>query len=450
MLIAGILTILTGAFSFAADPLKWLLTKISTGLTQMITGFAHVFIGATAIGLKSIFLAGDAGATSPGAIIVWCAIGLAFIAGCVQAAKMAISGRGAPMAVAAGGLLRTILVIAAGPFIVLAATTLANQLAAAVVQGSLGSGTVTAFVQRLVLGGTATMGAFVLVVVELAMVLIVMVLLVELLARQVAILLLLFSLPLAAAGSMLDETSQWWARARSQLLTVIMVKPVIAIVFAVGFLVGGNPGATTLSGQIKDTLTAVMVLAVAAIAWPVLARYLSVWEGDRSPVAAAAVGGAVAAGMMAGRLGMGAATGGGSMAAGGVGGALEAANSRAVGGFGEAMPSEGGGEPGGPSGAPNASANEGVAGAGGGGAGGESSAASSAGGSAESGGGPGAGGDVGAPVGAGVPSGQPGGDGPGGAGGADAGPSVGGSASGARGGADGPSPQETAAEAAAQ
>lgn len=318
MLIAGIVTDIVGALSFASDPIKWLLQQMATALKQMLTGFAHLFLGMTHIGLRGIITTAQQGSDSPGALIVWAALGLAVIGMFFQVAKTAILGRGAPLAQAIAGLVRTLVVLAAGPMLVLLAVTVANSFATAVVKGSMQGQAITSFLFHFevggVLNGGLSMAEILSLVVVVIMVLSLIVLYIELLVRNVAIVLLLFSLPLAAAGSMLGETSQWWQRARSQLIGVIMLKPVIALIFAFGFLIGAGTGTHNIGGEISATLTGAMVLVVAAFAWPMIARYMAFHDAERSPLGAMVVGAGAAAGTFFGRKAAAASTGGAAAA----------------------------------------------------------------------------------------------------------------------------------------
>lgn len=376
--IGGILTVITHvttSISFAVNPLGYIAAHVTNGFANVAKAFAHYFLSSGNIDFQSIFHAGTAGKTSIGAIVIWCTAGLAVIAVMVQAAKMAFTGDGRHMGKALTGLVRVIAVAVGGPVIVLALLSLSSALTTAIVHGQGFSSSVTAFTTKLVAPLSSSLGSLLLIVLGLIAIVGIAILFVEMLARAAGIVILVLTLPLAAAGSMLDETPNWWGKARSQLIALIFLKPVIAVIFAIGFLIGGvqNPG-----GTVQGALVGLMTLALACIAWPVLAKYLTFYEGSKSGMGGALGGAAIAGGGMAMSVGMMAGSGGAAFAGGaaggaaggfggggggggGLAGALEASNTR-----GGGAPSGGGGSGG--AGARGAGAGGPGAGAGGGGA----------------------------------------------------------------------------------
>jgi hypothetical protein len=75
--------------------------------------------------------------------------------------------------------------------------------------------------------------------------------------------------PIAAAGQTSDATRAWWPRLVSSTTQLIILKPIIALVFAVGFgLAGGSQDQETL-------LVELLVLLLAVLAWPMVARFFA-------------------------------------------------------------------------------------------------------------------------------------------------------------------------------
>jgi hypothetical protein len=112
-------------------------------------------------------------------------------------------------------------------------------------------------------------GLSLLLVLALAGILLVIVLWVEMLLRNAAIAVLIAMSPIAAAGQVSEATKTWWPRMASATVQLIILKPVIALVFAVGFGMAGQ------SNGIPALLQGLLVLALAVFAWPVIARFFT-------------------------------------------------------------------------------------------------------------------------------------------------------------------------------
>ncbi|NUR00369.1 MAG: hypothetical protein HOY79_28725 [Streptomyces sp.] len=127
----------------------------------------------------------------------------------------------------------------------------------------------------------------------------------ELLMRTAAITILVATSPIAAAGQVNDSTKSWWSKVVSAAIQLIILKPVIALVFMLGFKI------STQSSGIQQTLAGLLILLMAVFAWPSVARFFA--------FASVAVGGAAGLGGLLGfASGRGAAMA--SAAGGGVGG----------------------------------------------------------------------------------------------------------------------------------
>jgi len=108
----------------------------------------------------------------------------------------------------------------------------------------------------------------------------------ELLMRAAAITILVATSPIAAAGQVNDSTKSWWSKLVSATTQLIILKPIIALVFILGF------DTSTQSTGVQETLTGLLILLLAVFAWPSVARFFA--------FASVAVGGAAGLGGLLG------------------------------------------------------------------------------------------------------------------------------------------------------
>jgi hypothetical protein len=94
----------------------------------------------------------------------------------------------------------------------------------------------------------------------------------QLLIRNVAVTVLVAVSPIAAAGQVAAATQQWWRKLIRATIQLIALKPVVALIFAVGLTLPGS------SGTVEKLLSGMLVLALAGIAWPAMARASAVLE----------------------------------------------------------------------------------------------------------------------------------------------------------------------------
>jgi hypothetical protein len=94
----------------------------------------------------------------------------------------------------------------------------------------------------------------------------------QLLIRNVAVTVLVAVSPIAAAGQVAHATQQWWRKLVRATIQLIVLKPVVALVFAVGLTMPGT------SGSVEKLLAGMLVLLLAGIAWPAMARASAVLE----------------------------------------------------------------------------------------------------------------------------------------------------------------------------
>jgi hypothetical protein len=151
--------------------------------------------------------------------------------------------------------------------------------------------------------GQALLSASLLLIIALIGIVLVIVLWFELLLRNAAIAILIAMSPITAAGQMAETTKVWWQRTCSAAIQLIIMKPVIALVFALGFAMSGN------SSGVEAVLEGLLVLVLAVFSWPVIARFFTF-----ATIQASSSGLATALGFALGRSTAGGGGGGGPVA----------------------------------------------------------------------------------------------------------------------------------------
>ena len=182
-----------------------------------------------------------------------------------------------------------------------AAITAADALTAYIIDQSFGSAAgLTAKVTSLIsFAGPAGAGpagelagaASLLLLLAVIGILLILVLWFELLLRNAALVVLVATSPIAAAGQVSGATRAWWPKLASATVQLIIVKPVIALVFALGFELTGQ------SRDIETLLTGMLILLLAVVAWPAVAMFLPF-----TSVGAGSAGLGMLLGFAAGRL----------------------------------------------------------------------------------------------------------------------------------------------------
>ena len=147
---------------------------------------------------------------------------------------------------------------------------------------------------------------------------------VALLLRQGAIIVLAVFIPLAAAGGFSPATRPWLRRLAAWLLSLALYKPLVALIYAVGFTLIGD------GDSLHEVMTGFVVLVLSVIALPALLKFLS-WGVDAG---AGRLGGSGGGGLLGGTLavaGAGAAVAGAASLRGGDAGQQAAQVSRDMG-----------------------------------------------------------------------------------------------------------------------
>jgi hypothetical protein len=159
-----------------------------------------------------------------------------------------------------------------------AAVTAADSLTSYIISHSFGSAAqLTARITTLLSftgtaanpGGQLAGGASLLLLLAIIGIVLILVLWFELLLRNAAIAVLVATSPIAAAGMASAPSRAWWPRMAAATGQLIILKPVIALVFALGLELTGT------SHDVETLLTGMLILLLAAIAWPVIARFFT-------------------------------------------------------------------------------------------------------------------------------------------------------------------------------
>ncbi|MFF0516482.1 hypothetical protein [Streptomyces sp. NPDC004250] len=354
----GFFDVVAAFFSFLGNPIGTILDLIS----KAVLGAAvAVFAGLTA---QVPTLSGSTTAAEVNAqsqwVVVWLAVGSLLFA----AARMAIERRGDAGQTALKGILRVILVSAVATTVVSAAAAISDDYS-----NYLFKAGVARLLQNI--GGcsnTSTFNSFLLLVLAFLLLIAGIIHTILLYIRLGVMIVLLGTLPLAAAASMTDWGTGWWRKHIGWMIAWLLYKPATALVMFAGQAMISSSQSKHVTGTVADPaaverIAGIGVMLLSAVALPALLKLIV--------PATAALGGAsaTARGMS---MAFGAAASG-ARALGGVA-ASAAGVAGAAGGGGKAVPS--GAAPGGEgrSGASGADG-EGRSGAsgadGGGGSGGE-------------------------------------------------------------------------------
>ena len=194
-----------------------------------------------------------------------------------QVIRTAWTHDGSGIAQAVSGVAKTVVAWLLTAAVATAALEASDGITRVIVDQSFGSqqaladklGTIVNWAEVTGDPGQAVLGGSALLVMSLAGIALVIVLWAELLLRNAAIAVLIAMSPIAAAGQASEATKEWWPRTASAAGQLIILKPVIALVFAVGFGMAGT------SGGVEQVLEGLLVLGLAAFSWPVIARFFT-------------------------------------------------------------------------------------------------------------------------------------------------------------------------------
>ena len=279
----------SGLESLASSTFGAIAQHFGEAGVAFLKSLAGAFVESTAVDLDQAGIEPIMAIATPIAMLV--AVLLVVIA----AGRAAVSGNGSVIATALVGVAKTALVTVLIVAVAQAALYASDALSHWIIEASLGDneGLEERLGALITLTALSNSPALVLLFGVLAIV-VSFILWVELLFRRVAIVLLIALAPIAAAGQVLGETGEWWTKARTALIQLILLKPVIALCFAIGFSAFG--AAEDLTGVIAGFVT----LGLAVVAWPLLARFMTFTSVGGGHAAVSGLIGS-AAGFLAGR-----------------------------------------------------------------------------------------------------------------------------------------------------
>ncbi|MFJ2817136.1 conjugal transfer protein TrbL family protein [Streptomyces sp. NPDC091279] len=334
----------------AANALEEAASMLGHSVVWVLKQFADVFNDVSTIRLADTGIGPVLGITTGLSVII-----AAFLL-LVQFGKLAISQQGGPLVTAVTGLAKWGVILGVYLFAVQVALDWSDTLSTALINytfdsgspggdaskamekqlgtlfgGLVGGGGAAAASTALITGsGIAPTAVGFVIIISIVCILAIGALWMEMLIRQAGIMILVSMIPIALAGSMSDATKDWWPKTRNALIALILMKPVIVIVFSIGF------SAMSTAEGAQNVIVGLIIFVVAATSWPVLAKFIVMTgSGDGSSTASGMISsvGSSASSMFGGNQpalsGAGTAGGGGNYTK-----ALESENSSSADGGG--------------------------------------------------------------------------------------------------------------------
>ncbi|MEV7284066.1 hypothetical protein AB0O01_05775 [Streptomyces sp. NPDC093252] len=352
-----------GFFSFLGDPIGTILSTIADFVL-----FAAVQVyGAIITGIPTLESMTTSREVSGQTrwLVVYLAVGSLLFA----AAKMAVERKGTAGITALKGILRVVLVSTAATTVVGAAVVLSDSYATHLFNAG-------AQAQLKQIGGCSDIGgvgAFVKLILAFLLLIAGILQTILLYIRMGVMIVLLGTLPVAAAASMTDWGAGWWRKHIGWLIAWLLYKPAAGLILYAGsVMTGAGKGVQgEADGTIHTRIAGIAVMLLSAVALPALLKLIvpaTAALGSANPGGeAVGVAGGLASGaiQLAGRGSGGGASGGGG--AGGLGktgpSGASATGGGASGGGGAAGPGgrdgrSGGGGPGGADGGSGASSGD--------------------------------------------------------------------------------------------
>lgn len=259
----GINLLGSGASDIANDAWNSICQSFADAATKLLTGFANTFVNIPDLDV------GSAGVKSVYAISLGIAAAVAALLLIGQVIRTALTHDGSPVAQGISGVGKAALAFLLTLTIAGTSLEAADEISKFIITQSFGS--VNEFstkVAKLVAWDPGTTGSLLLIFALIAAALVV-VLWFEMLLRNAALGVLIATSPIAAAGQVSETTKAWWNKLVGSCIQLVILKPVIALVFAVGFGMAGG------SQDMETTLAGMLVLLLAVVAWPAIARFFS-------------------------------------------------------------------------------------------------------------------------------------------------------------------------------
>ncbi|MFK0258497.1 hypothetical protein [Streptomyces sp. NPDC090445] len=281
-----------GKFSqFASSALTEAASYIGKSVVWLLEKFALVFTSSSSINLKATGLGKFTALMTALSAVVACFLLL------LQFGKVAISHNGAPAATALTGLAKWAVISSVyllvaqealrwsdvvsdwivtftfndgkGSGSTSATKAMQDQLGAlfgGLITGGGGAATVGG---ALITGeGVAAAAVGVIIVIGIICILAIAALWVEILLRQVGIMLIIGTMPITLAGQLSDATAEWWPKARNAFISLVLMKPAIVCCFSVGYF------AMSKGEGVQNMIVGLVMFLAAALCWPALAKFM--------------------------------------------------------------------------------------------------------------------------------------------------------------------------------
>ncbi|MEU6759419.1 hypothetical protein [Streptomyces sp. NPDC046685] len=288
----GPLDWVAGKFSeFASNALKEAASYIGKSVVWLLSEFATLFNDNSSINLS------ETGIGKFTAMMTALSAVLAVFLMLIQFGKVAVSHNGGPAATAMIGLAKWAVI--SSVYLVVAQTALdwSDAISTWIINSTFDGGgssqdsATKAMQQQLGTlfgglitggGGTATIGGAliagetvaasavgVVIVMGIVCILAIAALWVEMLMRQVGIVIIIATMPITLAGQLSDATAEWWPKARNAFISLVLMKPAIVGVFSIGFF------AMSEGKGVQNMLVGFVMFLAACFCWPVLAKFMA-------------------------------------------------------------------------------------------------------------------------------------------------------------------------------
>ena len=271
--LVGCLTSAAGSGASDAASTAWdaVCKSFADAAAQLLKAFGQAFAALPSVNLETAGISSTYGISLGIAAVV---AALLVFAGVIRTAW---THDGSGIATAVTGTGKMILAWMVTAAVATAALEASDQITRLVVDESFGSqqaladrlGTVVNWAEVTGEPGQVILSGSLLLIFALIGIALVIVLWFELLLRNAAIAVLVATAPIAAAGQASEATKAWWGRTGSATAQLIILKPVIALVFAVGFGMAGT------SSGVASLLAGLLILGLAVFSWPVIARFFT-------------------------------------------------------------------------------------------------------------------------------------------------------------------------------
>ncbi|MEU7554067.1 hypothetical protein AB0B01_17300 [Streptomyces sp. NPDC044571] len=287
----GPLEWVAGKFSeFASNALKEAASYIGKSVVWLLSEFAKLFNQNSTIDLGKTGLGNITGLMTALSAVVATFLLL------IQFGKVAVSRDGGPAATALTGLAKWAVISSVYLVVAQTALTWADAVSTWIINytfegGGSGPDSATAAMQKqlgtlfggLITGGggTATIGGAIIsgegvaasavgvvIVVGIVCILAIAALWVEILLRQVGIMIIIATMPITLAGQLSDATAEWWPKARNAFIALVVMKPAIVTCFAIGFF------AMSTGEGVQNMIVGFVMFLAASLCWPALAKFM--------------------------------------------------------------------------------------------------------------------------------------------------------------------------------